>query len=192
MRVGVVADNHRLIDPALAPLLRGVDEIWHAGDLVAPDIIDALRALAPVRVVRGNNDVTGVLRELPEQLLLEREGTRVLLRHIVGKPHRLDREALKSVTALRPDVVVMGHTHVPMAEASDGRVFLNPGSCGPRRFSLPRSAAVMDLEPSRLRFVVTDLDSGSELLDRTFALPPEQQPLDSDQLDLQGPSGRRW
>lgn len=168
MRIGVVADNHRLIDPALAPLLTGVDEIWHAGDLVTPEILAALRSLAPVIAVRGNNDVSKELRTLPENELLEREGWRILLRHIVGKPGRVDREARDVIARFEPHVAVMGHSHMPQAEQSDGPIFLNPGSCGPRRFSLPRTAAVMELDASTLRFVVTDLDSNEVVLDRSF------------------------
>lgn len=170
MRIGLVSDNHRLIDPALPDVLRGVDEIWHAGDLVTPDILPALRALAPVLAVRGNNDVGPAFAALPEELHFEREGVPVLLRHIVGRPERLDRAARRSIEAHRPRLVVMGHSHRPLAQEHEGTIFLNPGSCGPRRFSLSRTAATLDLTRGEARVVIADLDSREVLLERSFRL----------------------
>src|SRR6185312_4802248 len=97
MLVGVVSDNHRLIDPALPELLAGVEEIWHAGDLVTADILSTLQKIAPVRVVRGNNDISPELRQLPAQDVFERDDLRILLRHIVGPPGRVEREARQAI-----------------------------------------------------------------------------------------------
>jgi putative phosphoesterase len=177
MRIGVLADNHRLIDPALPALLAGVDEIWHAGDMVTPDILGVLGSLAPVQAVRGNNDVGPAFADLPEELILERSGVRVLIRHIVGPAARIDREARASIARQTPQVVVMGHSHRPRVEIAAGVVYLNPGSCGPRRFSLPRSAGILELTPSSLRFTVIDLDGGHALIDTSFELPAPSPPL---------------
>ncbi len=170
MRVGVVADNHGFVDRALATMLRGMDEIWHAGDLVTADILDALRMTAPVHAVRGNNDIQGAVRALPEELLLERLGVRVLLRHIVGPPGKVDALAGLSISRLSPHVVIMGHSHKPLAVAAGGVVYLNPGSCGPRRFSLPRTAATLELTQTQVRFRVVDLDTLEMLGDTALAL----------------------
>ncbi len=169
MRIGVVSDNHRLIDPALGGILAGVDEIWHAGDLVTGDILPALKRIAPVVAVRGNNDVVDEVAELPDEHLIVREGVRILIRHIVGLPPRLDREARKSIERQRPAIVVMGHSHQPAATQEGGILYLNPGSCGPRRFSLPRAAARLELTPVTARVVVFEL-GGGELVSRDFRL----------------------
>lgn len=165
MLIGVVSDNHRLIDPALPSVLAGVEEIWHAGDLVTSEILPALKAIAPVRVVRGNNDLS---RDLPEQDVFEREGWRILLRHIVGPPGKVEREARETIAREKPDVLVMGHSHKPLAESAGGVIYLNPGSCGPRRFSLPRTAARLQITRDKLVFTVVDLDSRKTVLERQF------------------------
>jgi hypothetical protein len=167
MRLGLVADNHGLVDPALRPLLEGVDEILHAGDLVTTDILQQLRKLAPVQAVRGNNDVAAGLDVLPEELLLERAGLRLLVRHIVGRPGRLDGAAQRAIRRQRPRIVVAGHSHRPLVEESEGVLFVNPGSCGPRRFKLPRCAGVLEFTADSIRVRVVDLDDGTRLADRT-------------------------
>ena len=172
MLIGIVSDNHRLIDPALAAVLAGVQEIWHAGDLVTFDILPVLKRWAPVVAVRGNNDLSPELRDLPDEQVVTREGHRVLLRHIVGPPAHVDRSARQSIARVRPALVVMGHSHRPLAEASEGVVYLNPGSCGPRRFSLPRAAARLELTSTSARFAVVDLESRRPILEREFTLSP--------------------
>jgi putative phosphoesterase len=171
MLVGVVSDSHRVIDPALPGLLRGVDEIWHAGDLVTPDILDALRSIAPVVAVRGNNDVAAVVRDLPAERSLLREGHRILLRHIVGPPGRVETAARRSILRESPAIVVMGHSHQPLAEKAGEVVYLNPGSCGPRRFSLPRTAATLRLTRGEAHFVITDLLTQKPIQEARFTWP---------------------
>ena len=129
-----------------------------------------LRSIAPVMAVRGNNDTDASLRDLPEVYLIEAEEHRVLIRHIVGLPPKLDPGARASIRKVTPDIVVMGHSHKPVAKLEGGILFLNPGSCGPRRFSLPRTAARLDLTPGQAIFTVVDLDSGQTTVER-FRLP---------------------
>lgn len=168
MRLGLVADNHALVDPALASVLAGVDEILHAGDLVTPEILQQLRAVAPIRAVRGNNDLGPAFDELPEELRLERAGLRLLVRHIVGRPERLEAVARRSIAEFRPHVVVAGHSHQPLAERSGGIVFVNPGSCGPRRFLLPRCAGTLEIAADSIAVRIVDLDDGSVRIERSF------------------------
>jgi putative phosphoesterase len=169
MLIGVISDNHRLIDPALPDVLRGVAEIWHAGDLVSPEILAAMERIAPVVAVRGNNDVAPGVRALPEERTIVRDGIRVLIRHIVGLPPRVERTARDAIVQAAPHIVVMGHSHRPASEMHDGVLYLNPGSCGPRRFSLPRTAARLQLDAGDASVTVVDLDSGQEL-ERRFRL----------------------
>ena len=136
VRLGVMADTHGLVRPAVAEVLQGCDAIVHAGDFHRPAVLEALRAMAPVYAVRGNND--GEWAEaLPRRLAFQVEGVRFLMAH-----ERRD---------LPPDgegaqVLVYGHSHRYEMREAEGRLYLNPGSCGPRRFRLEVTMAVMTVE----------------------------------------------
>ncbi|MEM1418133.1 MAG: metallophosphoesterase family protein [Myxococcota bacterium] len=149
MRVGVISDTHGLLRPEALAALRGAEHLLHAGDVGHPDVLQGLRALAPLTVIRGNVDEPEAVRrsrrrnkpaedwarELPDAVTVTLAGVRVHLVH--------DRSAL----AAPPDaqVVVSGHSHQPSIERSDGVLYLNPGSAGPRRFRLPITVAWLDL-----------------------------------------------
>jgi putative phosphoesterase len=149
MRVGLVSDTHGLVDEKLADLFAGVDLVLHAGDVVKPEILEVLGAIAPLRVVRGNNDLAPSLAALPETAILPVGPLTALLVHDLG-PRERPHPALQAfLERERPDVVVHGHSHRPGAAIVEGRLFVNPGSAGPRRFSLPRTAAVLEVRRRR-------------------------------------------
>jgi hypothetical protein len=170
LRLGLVSDTHGRFDPALPALLAGVAAILHAGDVGDPAVLEALERLAPVRAVRGNNDVEPPLSRLPEVLELSYSGADLHVRHVAGTPARPEAAARRALASRRPRVLVCGHSHRWLAQDADGTAWLNPGSCGPRRFSLPRTAAVLELGAGRARFLVTDLDTGAALGALDFAL----------------------
>jgi uncharacterized protein len=159
MRVGLVSDTHGLLDPKLETLFTGVDLVLHAGDVVRPSILDALAAIAPLRVVRGNNDLRIELASLPETLLVPLGALTALLVHDLG-PRERPLPALRALLAReRPAIVVHGHSHRPGAAMVEGRLVVNPGSAGPRRFSLPRTAAILEVRRRRVRIVFRDLSA---------------------------------
>jgi putative phosphoesterase len=128
IRVGVISDTHNLVRPEALDALRGCEQIIHAGDICNPAVLDALRAIAPVAAVRGNNDSGARIDELPEQRTVVIGDTTVLVVHdIADVPVKLDGV----------DVVITGHSHKPLVERRGRTLFLNPGSAGPRRFKLP-------------------------------------------------------
>jgi uncharacterized protein len=129
--VGVISDTHGLIRPEAIAALRGSDLIIHAGDVGRPGVIDALRAVAPTYAVRGNIDEGDWAAGLPQTQRLEIGGLGFLVLHDLSE---LD---LDDPAAARIAAVVSGHSHKPSATTRDGILFLNPGSAGPRRFSLP-------------------------------------------------------
>jgi putative phosphoesterase len=129
--VGVVSDTHGLLRPEAIQALRGSQLILHAGDIGDPTLLDRLMGIAPVRAVRGNVDDEPWARRMPEQTVVEVGGVGILLLHNV---HALGRAVPKGV-----HVVVAGHSHQPRNEVLGGVLFFNPGSAGPRRFSLPVS-----------------------------------------------------
>ena len=132
VRVGVISDTHGLLRPEAVRALRGVDLIVHAGDIGTPDVLDGLRAIARVTAVRGNNDRGTWARALPEHETIRVAGARI---HVIHDVKEL-RGDLGEV-----DVVVSGHSHRPGIVDRDGTLFLNPGSAGPRRFTLPVTVA---------------------------------------------------
>ena len=137
-RIGIISDTHGLMRPEALNELRGMDWIHHAGDVGSPAVLGALRTLAPVYAVRGNNDRSDWANALPETMTLSYAGTRLHLLHDV---HALSLDPGVSGIA----VVISGHSHKPAVESRDGTLFVNPGSAGPRRFSLPVTIAVLHL-----------------------------------------------
>lgn len=142
MRIGVLSDTHSLLRPEALAALRGVEHILHAGDVGDIAILDALRQIAPTMAIRGNIDVHGPTAALPSTEALELGG------HLVYMLHALDELDLHP-RAASISVVVYGHSHKPSIEVRDGVLFLNPGSCGPRRFKLPITVATLLLEPGK-------------------------------------------
>lgn len=140
MRIGIIADTHGLLRPEAVEALRGVDAIVHAGDVGGAHVLDGLRALAPVTYVEGNNDDgdgTDIMR-------VTIGGLRILLTHILPRPHKPDRRVLDSLRAKPADLVIFGHSHLPHDEVIDGIRYFNPASAGPRRFDYPVSIGIID------------------------------------------------
>lgn len=138
LRIGVIADTHGLLRPEALAALKGCDHILHLGDIGPESLLDQLRELAPVDVVRGNNDTDDWAAALPETLRLELGGLRLYLIHDL-KQLAIDPRA-EGI-----DVVLAGHSHKPLNEVRDGVLHLNPGSAGPRRFKLPIALAIITL-----------------------------------------------
>jgi putative phosphoesterase len=130
--VGVISDTHGLIRPEALAAMHGADHIVHAGDVGGPEVLAALRAIAPLTAVRGNNDTGAWATGLPETATLSLNGVVIYVLH--------DLKLLK----INPRTsgfaaVIAGHSHRPLQETRDGILYFNPGSAGPRRFKLPVS-----------------------------------------------------
>ena len=148
--VGVISDTHGLLRPEAVAALKGADLIIHAGDVGAPDVIDALRKLAPTFVVRGNVDKADWASALPATADVEVGG---FLFHVLHDIAELDLDP----AAVGYAAVVYGHSHQPSIETRDGVLFLNPGSAGPRRFRLPVSIARVSVSGGKLRSEIVEL-----------------------------------
>src|SRR5262250_1472442 len=132
--VGVISDTHGLVRPEALAALRGCDLIIHAGDIGSPAVVDALAALAPLTAIRGNNDRDAWARELPDTAEVEVDGAWLYVLHDV---HELDLDPRAAGFA----AVIAGHSHKPVIAERQGTLFVNPGSAGPRRFTLPVAVA---------------------------------------------------
>jgi putative phosphoesterase len=149
--VGVIADTHGLLRPEAIAALEGVDLIVHAGDIGAAAILDELGKIAPVLAVRGNNDREGWAASVPEIVTTVIAGVRLCVVH--------ELKTLQGDPAVRDaEVVISGHSHRPSVERIAGGLRLNPGSAGPRRFTLPISVARLHLGPGSARAEIVELD----------------------------------
>jgi uncharacterized protein len=156
--VGVISDTHGLLRPEALAALAGVERIVHAGDIGAPDVLEALGRIAPVTAVRGNNDRERWAADIPETDVLQIGDVSLYVLHDL---HELDLDPRAAGFA----AVIAGHSHQPRMEERDGVLYLNPGSAGPRRFKLPISLA---------RLTVTDKHLQAELV--TLDIPVAKKP----------------
>jgi len=156
LRLGVISDTHGLLRPEVADVFRGVDHILHAGDVGRLEIITELEKLAPVTAVYGNTDGTEIRSRLPKVAEIELDGFRIVVTHGDQFGRRVDPSKLQPAFP-DADIIVYGHTHVPLIELVDTVVtVMNPGGAGPRRFDIPASVGIMELEagiPPRARLV---------------------------------------
>ncbi|HET9741166.1 MAG TPA: metallophosphoesterase family protein [Terriglobales bacterium] len=141
--IGVISDTHGLLRPAALDRLRGTCAIIHAGDVGESSILEQLSRIAPVTAVRGNIDTGTWARELPETEVLEVAGVSIYILHDL-KQLDLDPRAAGFAA------VISGHSHQPRIEWRDGVLFFNPGSAGPRRFSLPISLGKILIDDGQL------------------------------------------
>lgn len=142
-RIGVISDTHNLLRPEAVAYLRGADHIIHAGDICAPAVLDELRRIAPLTVVRGNNDHGAWAQAIRSTERVEIHGVWFYVVHDIAE---LDIDP----SAAGVQVVVCGHSHQPAVFERDAVCFLNPGSAGPRRFRLPVSAGEVLIEGGRV------------------------------------------
>jgi putative phosphoesterase len=155
MRLGIISDTHGLLRPEVFEIFRGVDRILHAGDVGPVELLDELEAIAPVLAVFGNTDGFDVRERVPPLVQTRIEGVEFLLTHgdQLGSP---TPEALHAAYP-EAEVIVFGHTHRPLLTVLDRVVtVMNPGGAGRRRFALPPSVGIMELEaglPPRARLV---------------------------------------
>ena len=144
MRVGLISDTHGLLRPEALDFLAGCDHIVHGGDIGNAAILERLAELAPLTTVRGNNDRESWARAIPVSAQLSIGG---VVLHAIHDIKELDIDP----AALKVRVVVSGHSHRPSCSERDGVLYINPGSAGRRRFSLPISAAELIIEGNAVR-----------------------------------------
>ena len=136
--LGILSDTHGLLRPEALELLSGVDLIIHAGDIGAQKVIDQLADIAPVLAIRGNVDKGEWSEAYPDDRHVEVEGKQIYVLH-----NRRDLNFNPESKGL--DVVISGHSHKPLIETIDGVLYVNPGSAGPRRFTLPIALAKLEI-----------------------------------------------
>lgn len=146
MRLGIIADTHGLLRPEVFRAFEGVDHILHGGDIGPPGLLSELEAIAPVTAVYGNTDGMELRARLPQVASLELDGFRIVVTH--GDQFGSPTPAALHAAFPDAEIIVFGHTHRPLLQLVDVVVtVMNPGGAGARRFSLPPSVGIMELEP---------------------------------------------
>ena len=148
--VGLISDTHGLIRPEALKALNDVELIIHAGDIGKPEVIAALKAIAPVLAIKGNNDIGNWARPLPDTKLVKSGDTQLYVIHNIKD---LDCDPV----ARGYQAVVSGHSHKPSVATRDGVLFVNPGSAGPRRFKLPIAVGKLFIQNSQLTAEIIEL-----------------------------------
>jgi uncharacterized protein len=160
VRLGIIADTHGLLRPKVFEIFAQVDHILHAGDIGSLELLSELEAIAPVTAVYGNCDDFDIRGRVPAVVTKRIEGLDFVLTH--GDQFGSPTPANLYAAYPEAEVIIYGHTHRPLLTTVDMIVtVMNPGGAGPRRFNLPPSVGIMELEtglPPRARLVpLTDL-----------------------------------
>jgi putative phosphoesterase len=148
--VGIISDTHGLVRPEAVRALKGSEFLIHAGDIGNPQVIEQLHEIAPTFVVRGNNDRGAWAADLPVTQVVE---VGELLFYVLHEISQLDVDPAVAGFA----AVVSGHSHQPSIQFRDGVLYLNPGSAGPRRFSLPVAVARVHVSGRQMRPEIVEL-----------------------------------
>ena len=148
--IGIISDTHGLVRPQALEALKDVDMILHAGDIGSQDVLDTLNEIAPTVAVRGNNDKADWARSLPDWEVVEVGGVSIYMLH--------DVKAIDiSPSGAGFQVVVSGHSHRPAVAEQRGVLYVNPGSAGPRRFTLPVSLAHLHVAGEKVHAQIVEL-----------------------------------
>jgi len=152
--VGIISDTHNLLRSQVFDVFAGVDQIIHAGDIGSGDILTELETIAPVHAVYGNTDRFPLIERLKDREQLSFGDVHVFVTHIGGKPKEMRRFYPEVALA---NVVIFGHSHRPLQVVDDGVIFFNPGSAGPRRFSLPVTVGKMEIRDGKIEAQIVEL-----------------------------------
>jgi hypothetical protein len=168
IRIGVITDTHGHYDPAIERHFLGVEEILHAGDIGENAVIRRLRRIAPVTAVSGNVDEYEA-SGFPRRRLLQRGGLRIALCHVLYENGKMTAEVKAWLDREQPDVCVFGHSHRPTLGWHGRTMLFNPGSAGPKRFSLPRGIGILTVGGGK------SLPTMIRLSDHIVARPPSSR-----------------
>ncbi len=149
-KIGVISDTHGILRDEVIELLQGCDVILHAGDIHKPEVLEKLKVIAPVFAVRGNADKEWA-EQLPAVLNQEICGIRIVMVH--------NKKDLPADLEQR-DLIVYGHSHKYEDKTENSYRYLNPGSCGPRRFAQPVTVAIVEVEQNGFHIYRKDLAGG--------------------------------
>ena len=151
-KIGLLSDTHSYLDPAVFDYFAECDEIWHAGDVGDPALLDQLEAFKPLRGVYGNIDATAVRNRLPLNLHFEVDGLSVFMTHIGGYPGRYKPRVRKILDEEKPGLYICGHSHIlkVMMDRKRQCLHMNPGACGKHGFHRVRTLLRFSVSSGRV------------------------------------------
>lgn len=152
-RIGILSDTHGFLHPGVFSFFEHCDEIWHAGDIGSPELIEKLERFKPTRAVWGNIDDHKMRLHLPEKQVFVAEGIKVLIMHIAGKPGKYSREAAASIRQHKPGLLVGGHSHILLVkyDTEANLLFINPGAAGIHGFHPKLTLVRLELDQGGMR-----------------------------------------
>ena len=150
-KIGIISDTHGLIRPEVLQEFKDVDMIMHAGDIGSNDVLESLESIAKVYSVRGNTDNGEFASYIPKTEVVEIGNLYLYLIHDI-------EELDLNLAAAGFNAVIFGHSHVPKIKDQDGILFFNPGSAGPKRFTLPTSVGILYVTEKTINGVLIDLN----------------------------------
>lgn len=152
-KIALISDSHSYIDHKTLQYLESVDEIWHAGDIGAQEVMEQLPEGKRVRAVYGNIDDEDCRTRYPEWDAFEVEGVKVLMTHIGGKPPRYAKGVLPRIKAEMPQVFICGHSHICKVEFDQklNCLYMNPGAIGQQGFHQMRTFLLFELEDGKVK-----------------------------------------
>ena len=153
MKIVLLSDTHAWCDKKIEKYLTNCDEIWHAGDIGSLEVINHLRAHAPLRAVHGNIDGQDIRYDFPEFLEFDVDGVKVLMTHIGGFPGKYDAHALKKIFEVKPKLFICGHSHIlrVMYDQHHNMLVMNPGAAGLQGFHQVRTLLRFDIEQGEIK-----------------------------------------
>ncbi|GAB3339277.1 metallophosphoesterase family protein [Marivirga atlantica] len=152
MKIGLISDTHGHLEASVAKYFKNCDEIWHAGDIGEGNIMESLSEIAPVQAVFGNIDTPAVQKQYSEDLILEREGKKILMTHIAGKPPRYNPRVKKLIKELKPDIFICGHSHIlrVIPDKENNCLYINPGAAGKQGFHREKTIIRFDINSGKI------------------------------------------
>lgn len=154
MKIGLMSDTHSYLDPAVKKYFKDVDEIWHAGDIGDINLLEELKSFKPCVAVYGNIDHGAVIRETKEFERFEREGVKVLMTHIAGKPGKYSKPLFEELNKNgAPKLFVCGHSHILLVKMDPrfNMLWMNPGACGNHGFHKVKTILRFDLDSGEIK-----------------------------------------
>ncbi len=151
-KIALISDSHGHIDNAIIDLLKSADEVWHAGDIGQPDILESLPQGLTVRAITGNIDDQALRNKYPETLVFEVEGLNVVMTHIGGKPGRYAKGVKNLLKARQPDLFICGHSHIcaVLRDNEFGWLYMNPGAIGHQGFHHMRTFLQFEIKSGKI------------------------------------------
>jgi len=147
-RIGILSDTHSYLDQRILEYFKDVDMIWHAGDIGAIAVTDALKEIKPLYAVYGNIDDHVLRAEFPEDQVFEVEGCKILITHIAGAVGKYNARVNRLIQQQQPDILVCGHSHIVkvMKDPKYGFLHINPGAAGIQGFHRMRTVLRFEIE----------------------------------------------